>query len=258
MDISFLESFKKTPQLGIGIMYPASGIIERIGPDWDWIWIDGQHGQLDYSDILAAVRACNLIKRPCVVRVPGQESGAIGKSLDCSPDALMVPMINTAAQARKAVENTKFPPLGLRSYGGRRPIDMHGRTYNENQPALICQIETLQALDNCDEIASVDGVDMLFYGPDDMAMQHGLPMDQPKPEELFKEALKKVADCAAKYNKLAGIVAVDLQSYEKAVDLGYSLIVGSADVALLANGSKKQVEYFRTASKKDSDSKNIY
>ena len=49
------KSLNEEPQLGLVIMYPAAGIIERIGPDWDWIWIDGQHGQLSYDDILAAV-----------------------------------------------------------------------------------------------------------------------------------------------------------------------------------------------------------
>jgi len=108
------------PQLGMCYMYPAPGIIERIGPDWDWVWIDGQHGELGYNDILSAVRACDVIMRPAVVRVSGQSPGDIGKALDTVPAAVMVPMVDNADQARTIVQAAKFPPLGSRSYGGPR------------------------------------------------------------------------------------------------------------------------------------------
>ena len=71
---TFAELLAEGPQIGLSHMYPAPGIIERIGPDWDWIWIDAQHGELDYSDVLGSVRACNLIGKPAVVRVPGHEA----------------------------------------------------------------------------------------------------------------------------------------------------------------------------------------
>jgi 4-hydroxy-2-oxoheptanedioate aldolase len=69
-------------KLGFCLMYPAPGIIERVGADWDWIWVDGQHGELGYSDILAIVRACDLVKVPALVRVPGHEAGTISQVLD--------------------------------------------------------------------------------------------------------------------------------------------------------------------------------
>ncbi|UCD29425.1 MAG: aldolase, partial [Planctomycetota bacterium] len=103
----FRELLAGGPQLGLDIMYPAPGIIERIGPDWDWVWIDGQHGELDERDVLEAVRACNLIGRPAVVRVPGHDMGVIGKALDTAAEGIMVPLINDANQARAAVEAAK-------------------------------------------------------------------------------------------------------------------------------------------------------
>ena len=71
-------------QLGLGVMYPSSGVIERIGPDWDWIWIDGQHGEFGYNDVLAAVRACNLVRRPAVVGVLASESVSLATIVDTS------------------------------------------------------------------------------------------------------------------------------------------------------------------------------
>ena len=165
--LKLYEMLKNGPSLGVGIFYPAPGIIERIGSDWDWIWIDGQHGQLGYEDILAAVRAANLIQKPTVVRVPGHEYGMIGKILDTATNAIMVPMVEDAQQAELIVKAAKFPPLGKRSYGSRRLIDLFGRSYangNKSQPLLICQIENEKGLKNIDSIAAVQGVDVLFIG----------------------------------------------------------------------------------------------
>jgi 4-hydroxy-2-oxoheptanedioate aldolase len=257
----FINSLKKQPQLGVAIMYPAAGIIERIGPDWDWIWVDGQHGQLSYPDILSMVRAANLIRKPVVVRVPSHDSGVIGQYLDCAADAVMVPMINNVEEAQKAVINAKFPPFGCRSYGGRRPIDIHGRQYanaSSPQPLLICQIETKQALENCDQIAAVEGVDAVFLGPDDMAMQYGLAMEKPKPEDFLNEAIAIVGRSAAKYNKIAGIVAADPKSFSKVVKAGYHLVVGTADASLLAVGSKNQAETLRNVKLEKNTSDGIY
>ena len=236
--------------MGLCIMYPASGIIERIGPDWDWVWIDGQHGELGYSDILAAVRACNLIQRPAVVRVPGQDPGAIGLALDTTADGVMVPMIDDAAQARQVVNAAKFPPLGNRSYGARRPIDLHGRAYSNadhEQPLLVCQIETPTALENVESIAAVDGIDVLFFGPDDISMRQGLPMDAPRPEGHFDEALKTVADAAHACGRIAGGVFPNPEAMQKAATMGFRLAVAAGDVQFLADGSAAKTELMRTA-----------
>ena len=230
------------PQLGLCIMYPAPGIVERIGPDWDWLWIDGQHGELDYNDILAAVRAGELVHRPAVVRVPGHEAGGIGKALDTCAAGIMVPMVDDADQARQIVQAAKFPPLGSRSYGGRRPIDRVGRGYanpDQEQPLLVCQIETPRGLENAEAIAAVDGVDALFFGPDDMALRAGLPMDAPRPDGCFDDAHRKVAQAARSCEKLAGGVFRTPTALRFAVEIGYRLIVSAADVLFLAESSKQ-------------------
>ena len=236
------------PQLGLCIMYPASGIIERIGPDWDWIWIDGQHGELGYNDILAAVRACNLVQKPAVVRVAGHDPGAIGLALDTAPDGVMVPMVNDADEARQVVKAAKFPPLGNRSYGARRPIDLHGRAYanaDHEQPLLICQVETLDGLANASAIATVDGVDVLFFGPDDISMRQGLPMHEPRPNGHFDDPLKGVADAARACGKVAGGVFASPETMRSAVAMGFRLVVASGDVLLLASGSTAQAAVMR-------------
>jgi len=223
-------------------MYPAPGIVERIGPDWDWLWIDGQHGELGYDDVLAVVRASDSVHRPAVVRVPGHDPGQIGKALDTAAAGVMVPMVNTPAEARKVVQAAKFPPLGARSYGGRRPIDLWGRGYAnpvQPEPLLVCQIETPEGLRNADQIATVDGVDVLFFGPDDMALRAGLPMDQPRPEGVFDEAFHVVANAARRGGKFAGGVFRAPAALAAAVQQGYHLIVSAGDVMFLAEASRQ-------------------
>ena len=245
---SFRTLLAEGPQLGLGHMYPAAGIVERIGRDWDWIWIDGQHGQLGYSDIVAAVRASDVIGRPSVVRVPGLEYGAIGRALDTATDGVMIPMVEDADQAREAARAAKFPPLGERSYGGRRPVDLYGRGYanaDREQPLLICQIESDAGLRNVAAIAAVEGVDALFFGPDDMALRAGLPMDQPRPEGYFTDALKAVAEAAASHGKLAGAVFPTPAAASEGIQLGYRMLVCTGDVPLLAVGSNEKAQAFR-------------
>ena len=179
-----MESFRSVlwsgvPQLGLNVSYPAAGVVERIGPDWDWIWLDGQHGQIGYGEMLQLVRACDLIQRPAFVRVPGHEAGPIGLRLDMGATGIIVPCVDTPEQAQALVDAAKFPPLGERSFGGRRPIDFNGRTYSNTaneHTILVVQIETLQAIDNAEKIAVILGVDALFFGPDDVMLRRGFPI----------------------------------------------------------------------------------
>ncbi len=232
---------KGVPQFGLGIMYPSPGVVERIGPDWDWVWIDGQHGQIGYAETLQLVRACDLIGRPAVVRVPGHEAGPIGLTLDMGVAGVVVPCVDTAEQAQAAVEAAKFPPLGKRSYGGRRPIDFFGRSYSDSaneQTLLLVQIETPQALANIEEIASVRGVDALFIGLDDLYLRRGLAMDKPRPLELVEEDMKLVIEACRRHNLFAAAVGIGPDMLRLCLETGYHLIVAGGDVPFLVNSSK--------------------
>lgn len=237
---SVLETGK--PQLGLCIMYPSPGVIERIGPDWDWIWIDGQHGQLGYQDVLAQVRACNLIQRPAMVRVAGNDFGAIGLALDTGADGVIVPLVNHAEEAKQAVKAAKFPPLGSRSYGGRRVIDLKGRTYSDTantDTLLIVQAESPEAVDNAEEIAAVPGVDALFFGPDDLMLRRGLPMNTPRSRETIGREMEIVTAACRKHGKFAVTVGVGAEMLALCAAMGFHMIVGGGDVPFLAGASKQ-------------------
>ena len=244
--VDFGAMLNQRPMLGLAVAWPGAGVLERVGGDWDWIWIDGQHGELDYRDIVDLVRAGNLLGKPVVVRVPSHEAGGIGRALDIGIDAIMVPTIDSAEQASRVVQAAKFPPLGNRSYGGRRTYDRLGPGYAHGiQPLLVCQIETPEGLANVDEIAAVPGVDALFFGADDLALRWNLRMDQPRPAGRFDEAWAATAQACRKHGRIAGGVFASPETLAEAAGKGYRLIAAASVGALLMGASAARAQEMR-------------
>lgn len=237
--------------LGLAHMYSDAGIIEGMGPGWDFTWIDMQHGQHDFGSTLDAIRASEATGLHTLVRVPGSDPDVISKVADMDPDAVMVPMVNTADEARAAVQALHFPPLGSRSFGGRRVIDRHGRNfYKDRDLVVVVQIETLEALDCVDEIAAVEGVDLLFFGPDDMKLRMGLDLSMPVSEnKQLCDALRKVAEAAKEAGKHSGVVAVTPELVQLNVNYGYQFIVGGGDSMFLKSGAADALRNLRAAAR---------
>lgn len=242
-----MMSFRKrlasgVPQVGLCVMYPSAGVVERIGPDWDWVWLDGQHGQIGYADMLALVRACDLVQRPAFVRVPGHEAGPIGLALDMAATGVIVPCVDTPEQAQALVHAAKLPPLGNRSYGGRRPIDRHGRVYSDtanDDTLLVVQIETPLAIENADRIAAIPGVDALFLGPDDISLRRGHAMTEPRSKTMLGKDMQAVIEACRRHGKFGVMVGFGTEMFTLCLDMGYHLIVAGGDVPFLANSSKQ-------------------
>jgi 4-hydroxy-2-oxoheptanedioate aldolase len=235
--------------LGLGLMYPAPGIIECMCGGWDFVWIDGQHGQISYDTALGCLHAAGAAGVETVVRVPGHEPGMLGKWADLAPCAVMVPMIDTVDQAGAVVEGLRFPPLGERSYGGRRVIDLDGRDFfRERELMVVAQVETLESVQNASAIINTEGVDALFFGPDDMKVRMGIPIntaitDHPQ----LREAMKATADAARKAGKIAGSVAATGPALQMAIELGYQLIVGGGDVAFIRTSAAARLDELKKA-----------
>lgn len=250
-----MKSFRSTletgaPQLGLCVMYPSPGVVERIGPDWDWIWIDGQHGEMGYQDILAQVRACNLVRRPAFVRVPGHDFGAIGLALDTGADGVIVPLVNDTDAAKRVVQAAKFPPLGGRSYGGRRSIDLRGRDYSgtaNSDTLLVVQIESPEAIKNAERIAGIPGVDALFLGPDDVTLRRGLAMNTPRCKDTLGDDMETVAAACRKHGKFAVMVGAGEGMLKLCAEAGFNMIVAGGDVRFLADASRKTSAEARAA-----------
>jgi len=235
--------------LGLCNTYPASGIIEGMCHGWDFVWIDGQHGEMSYDSILHALQAAAGVGIETVVRVPGHEHGVLGVHADLCPSAILVPMINTVEEARHVVAGLRFPPLGVRSYGGRRVIDVDGRDYyRERELMVIAQTETLEAVENAAEIAAVEGIDGLFFGPDDMRVRMDIPVNTPMTEHpRLKEALRQTVDAARGAGKFTACVAVTPEAVEMVVGMGYRMVVGGGDIRFLRTASAEALTVLRQA-----------
>ena len=235
--------------LGVSLTYPNPNCIESLARGWDWVWIDGQHGQLDYQTILHCVQVAELTGVSSLVRVPGHSFECLGPILDTAANAVMVPMVNTAEEARQIVRNACFPPLGSRSYGGRRVVDRDGRDYYlaaNRKLLLVCQIETPEAVENAGEIASVEGVGGLFFGAEDLRIRLGIANTTPINEsKRLVRIMEKIAGAARNNGKVAGNIAHTAQLFKLSVELGYRLIRGGADIFFLTGGSRTKLQELR-------------
>jgi len=230
---------------GYHLMYPAPGIIEAVYKDWDWLWIDGQHGQHTEASLLECTRTATALGLPAIIRVAGHSPEVIGKALDTGACGIMVPFVESAEEAQAIVRAAQFPPLGRRSFGGRRAIDIFGRNTEDIRPLVIVQIETKEGVENAEAIAAVPGVGGLFFGGDDMRLSLGLPLDTPLSHPILTEMVHRISGAAQAHSKLAGAVAPNAICLEQLLLAGYTLIAAASDVRSIKLGSTATAKDYR-------------
>ena len=234
--------------LGLNNMYPAAGIIEGMCRGWDFVWIDGQHGQHTQDSLLHAVRTADSMGVSSLVRVPGQAPDFLGVVSDMRPTGIIIPMIENEQEAKAVSQILHFPPIGRRSYGGRRVIDLGGREYyKERTLQVIAQIETPEAVERAGAVAEVEGIHALFFGPDDMRIRLGLPIDTPidKSKQLL-DAMHVVASAALKAGKHAACPVSTIAALKIAVDLGYRILALGSDIGFLRVAAFEKLNEART------------
>jgi 4-hydroxy-2-oxoheptanedioate aldolase len=235
--------------LGVAQLFAAPGIVESLACGWDFIWIDGQHGQLDYQAMLGIERAAESQGLPTMLRVPTHDEGLLGLYADIGPSAVMVPMVNDAAEAGRIVRGLCFPPVGSRSYGGGRLVLLGGPDYFRQRDLLVvAQIETAAAVEAADAIAAVAGIDVLFFSPADMRVQMGIPLSTPVLEHAqSRAAMEKTARAARRAGKFAGTVVGAAPVAQAAVEMGYQLLGGGGDGAFLRGAAQARLAELRAA-----------
>lgn len=181
-----------------------------------------------------------------MVRVPRGEYTYVARALDLGATGVMVPMVESAAHARRVVEAAWYPPHGRRGaafgfahddYEGGAPADKMPKL--RARTMLIAQIETEHGLADVDAIAAVEGIDVLWVGHFDLTNFLGIPgaFDDPR----FEAAMRRVAQAARAHGKAAGFMATDARWIERVRGWGYSMIAIGTDVGLLASGTQALV-----------------
>jgi 4-hydroxy-2-oxoheptanedioate aldolase len=226
--------------LGAWLMIPSAFSAEIIAHGaYDWVCVDMQHGVIDYAQMVTMLQAVSSTDVTPLVRVPWNEPGIIGKSLDAGARGVIIPMVNSRADAERAVRACRYAPLGARSYGPIRANYYAGFDYfaHANDDVLcIVMVETREAVDQLDEILSVAGVDAVYVGPADLSVTLGLPPAPDHDAASFTEALARILDSCAAHGVVPGI-AGNQRTAPKRIEQGFRLVEVAADAAVLAAGA---------------------
>lgn len=154
----------------------STHMIDQLGPvGFDAIWIEGEHGPVDFADIPDLTRACDLWDMTSVVRVNQNNAGIIYRTFDVGTQGIVVPHINTAAEAKAVVDAAKFHPIGNRGmFTSRQGYGVPDYVHKANDETLVViLIEDIIAVNNLEEILTVDNIDVFFVAPSDLAQTMG-------------------------------------------------------------------------------------
>lgn len=226
---------------------------------WDWLLVDMEHGPVPLGDAGTLVTAVRAGGGTPFVRVAWNESSQIQRALDLGAYGIIVPVVNTAADAHAVIRDAYFPPLGERSRGGvRAPLAFatDGNTYREraNDEILVfVQIETDEAVANAAAIAAVEGIDGLFVGPNDLAISSGKRWpDVWERDAAYMESIASIPRIAAAHGKTAGILARDAAMAIQLIEMGYQFVGIAADVAFLVGAATTALEQTRNGARSSS------
>ncbi|MFN0170280.1 MAG: HpcH/HpaI aldolase family protein [Bryobacteraceae bacterium] len=233
------------------IGHPACAEI-LAGLGFDWICVDLEHGAIDLETMANIFRTLDAFDCVPIVRVPWADPIWIRRSLDAGARGLIIPMVNTEEQARLAIRESKYPPMGQRGYGysraNRHGLDFHAYINSANSEIpIIVQIEHKDAIANLDSILAVEGVDGAFIGPLDLSGSFGKSGDLDCPE--MRAALAAFRDGCAKRRKSAGfhVVRPDGANVRNAIEQGYTMLALGVDNVFLAAGAATTLEAARGA-----------
>ena len=207
--------------------------LSRLG--FDWILLDAEHGPLGYETLQRMMQSMKGSGCVPIVRPQWNDPVVIKRVLDIGAYGVLIPWVNSRDEAEKAVQACKYPPQGMRGYGPRRAAMLdpdYFRTANE-QLLIAVQVETQTALDNLDEILSVEGIDACYIGPYDLSCSLGFGIPPKWGDARYLAAFDRVLVSARQHGKAAGMFAT-FDNIEWALEKGFTFnTVDDADVFLI-------------------------
>ncbi len=214
---------------------------------FDWVCIDLEHTATTYEQVENMIRAADVAGVPALARLTSNDEDQIKRVMDNGATGVIVPMVKTAAEAQSAVQAIQYPPLGHRGVSLHRGTDF-GPRFDEyrdwlaKEAVCIVQIEHIDAVNNCEEIFAVEGVDGYFMGPYDLSASMGLTGQLDHPDVVA--AMTKVRETAKKMNKPGGfhVVEPDEVRLKEAVDSGFTFIAYSIDTRIIDTVCRSAVE----------------
>jgi len=214
--------------------------------DFDWLVIDMEHSSITLSEAQQLIQVIELSGVTPLVRVGENDANVIKRVMDAGAYGVIVPMVNSREEAHKAVEAVKYPPAGKRGVGLAR-AQGYGLAFDEykkwvnKESMVIVQIEHIEAINNLEEILSVEGVDASMIGPYDLSGSIGYPGEFERKE--VKESLKRYLTVCKKLKKPAGyhVIPPEAVQVKKVIAEGFQFIAFSLDTLFLGTHVKEQL-----------------
>lgn len=234
------------PSIGSWMSMAHPSIAEILAmAGYDWVVIETEHTAIDVSEVLRLIIAIEQRGAVPLVRLAWNDPIQAKAVLDSGAAGVLVPMINTRADAELAVQMTKYPPQGIRGVGLARAqgygehFDSYVKNANDDS-LLIVQIEHKDAVSNIEEILSVPGIDGTFIGPYDLSMSLGIPGQTNHPEVIT--AKQKVREATLARGLIAGVHFVQpgtaVEDCGKAIEEGYRFIALGTDILFLGDSAR--------------------
>jgi 4-hydroxy-2-oxoheptanedioate aldolase len=215
----------------------------------DWVLLDLEHGAGGEEQVRTVVPAAASYGVPTVVRVESAARIRIGRVLDLGAAGVMLPRLDTVDEVREAVQHLRYPPHGDRGVATynracRFGLDTGALDRADSEVLTVVQIESARAVDQADDIAKLDGVDVLFVGPRDLSHDLGVPGDVRAPTYLA--ALERIRDAAARHGKACGLLVPDGVAAAASRRGGWTFVAVGSDTTLLAAAVSAQVRQARS------------
>ncbi|GAB3053097.1 4-hydroxy-2-oxoheptanedioate aldolase [Intrasporangium mesophilum] len=221
----------------------ASAVIAEVcaAAGFDWLLLDLEHGAGGEEQVRDVVPVAGAYGVPTVVRVETDSRIRIGRVLDSGAAGIMLPRMDSALQVSRALTHLRFPPLGDRGVATynracRFGLDPGALDRADEQILVIVQIESAAAVEAADEIAALDGVDVLFIGPRDLSHDLGVPGDTTA--VVFTEALETVLAAGKRHGKACGLLVSDGVAAAQRLEQGWTFVAIGSDSTLLAAASR--------------------
>jgi 2-keto-3-deoxy-L-rhamnonate aldolase RhmA len=234
--------------LGSMVTLPTAAVSEILAlVGFDWLFIDGEHGPLDTTDILGIVQAVG-DRIACIVRVPGSEEAPIKRILDQGAEGIIVPQVSTVDQAANVVRYARYSPAGSRGVGLARAqgYGLRFQTYLEtanDQIVVVVQAEHAKAVENIESIVKVEGIDAVLVGQYDLAASMGKMgrIDDP----AVKDAIEHVTKTCQAAGVPLGCFGSSAASLRPLLARGYTLITAGVDSQIFGLAAKSLLEELR-------------
>jgi 4-hydroxy-2-oxoheptanedioate aldolase len=230
--------------LTLGSAYAAEAVA---GAGFDWLLVDMEHSPAGPECVLAQLQAIAPYRTAPVVRPPHNDAVIIKRLLDLGAQSLLIPYVQSGAEAAAAVAAVRYPPGGIRGVSATTRASRFGRVPGygkiaDRELCLILQIETEEALGELETIAGTDGVDAVFFGPGDLAASLG-HIGEPGHPSVTSRILEAIHRAAA-IGRPSGLLTADLGFATECMDAGASFVAVGVDASVLARGADQLVAHF--------------